>query len=343
MVAIDWPHKSKPFAIGYVDGTLKLGRVDHNSNIITLKAHENSITNLEWDPKGNILATISIDATCKLWEEKRDKLILLHTLIQPYEPTSLKWSPMIGQNTTPLLLAIGTSHGTVCCWTVPDLDESETVPQLMMHNQGHSYNAVTSLAIHNSGLLLASGCPNGILNIWSLHNGSLVYTFVGNGGVNSGGMAWCQNNLTVAFSRCKSLNVLEYSEENLVEKSALTSGRCALMRKGIKGLKTAPFFKILISNLPKLLLQQYNEEKLSVQTGVQLTHSIYLKSLSSLALLLELDKIVCYKMAAFNDKNDKAVVAEWQWLHTFSLGAQIADSLIKRTNLSDEVSLDYLQ
>jgi E3 ubiquitin-protein ligase HERC1 len=338
VVKVDWNNESQPFAIGYLDGTLKLGWIHQNSNIITVKAHESGISSLEWDPKGVILATISADLSCKLWREKEGKLVLLHTLLQPYKPVSLKWSPLIGESKSPLLLTIGTSYGSVCAWSLPDTDHEDIVPQMMMHSQGHAYNAVTALSVHSNGLLLASGCPNGIVNIWSLQDGSLVQTVVGSGGVNSNGLFWCSSEcLAVAFSRSKAVGVVEFSVNSLSKNLSLTSARCALIKNGIKGLKTAPFFKTLILYLPKIILEQFNIEKLPVQTGTQLAHSTYLKSLTSLAILLELDNVICYKLKPFNDQNDSEVLPEMQWLQTFSLGAQIADSLIKRTNLSDRV------
>lgn len=95
-------------------------------------------------------------------------------------------------------------------------------------------------------------------------------------------------------------------------------------------MKNSPFFKHLVTRLPKILLNQYNSEKLHVSTGARLMHSVYLKSLASLAIILDLEKVICYKVSPFNDKSDIEVVQDYHWLHTFSLAAQMADSLVKR-------------
>lgn len=63
---LDWFNQQQPFAIGYMDGTVKLGKIIQNTNIITCKAHENEITALKWDNQGILLATTSADLTCKV-------------------------------------------------------------------------------------------------------------------------------------------------------------------------------------------------------------------------------------------------------------------------------------
>ncbi|XP_030752542.1 probable E3 ubiquitin-protein ligase HERC1 [Sitophilus oryzae] len=343
VVHMDWYHEDHYYAIGYLDGSLKLGKLDCQANIITMQAHESPISGLCWNPEGELLATISIDATCKLWKQETENIVLIYTIILTYEPTSLAWSPVIGENTGYMLLAIGTSYGTVNLWKVPPYSNSRTeIPMLMFSAQGHSYNAVTALSIHSSGMLLASGClkgPSGVVNVWSLTNGNLVYTTTGSGGVNTNGLQWIDDNdaLAVAFSRSISVTVVPYSVEDLKVNLPLATVRCSLLKKGVRGFKRAPFFKGLASLLPKILLDQYNAEKLSVSTGAQLMHSVYLKSLASLAIILNLDKVICYKLKPFNDDNKIEIQPEFHWLHTFSLGSQIAESLIKRTDLPETI------
>lgn len=165
------------------------------ANSITLRAHDFTITGLRWDPRGALLATISTDLSCKIWREEEGKLVTVHTLMQPYEPVSLAWSSLVGEGKSPLLIAVGTNFGTVCVWTLPDKEGEDNVPQMVMNCQGHSYNPVVSLSIDGSGTMLASGClkgPTGVVNIWSLHDGSLVYTQTGSGGVDSNGMSFHQ-------------------------------------------------------------------------------------------------------------------------------------------------------
>ncbi|XP_044756783.1 probable E3 ubiquitin-protein ligase HERC1 [Coccinella septempunctata] len=332
---IDWHHEDEAFAIGYRDGTLKLGWTDPDANIITLKAHDKAVCGVEWNSTGELLATLSTDSTCKVWIFEDKELKLLLTLNQPYEPVSLKWSPLIGEGETPHLLAVGTVYGTVAVWTFSTLDKDKE-PQLAMHCQGHTYNAVTTLSFDGTGLLLASGCskePTGVVNIWSMHNGTLVHSALGSGGVNLKGLQWIGDKLLMSFSRTKSISITDFSYEHLKTISALSTARCALMKKGIRNFKNVDFFKQLVILLPSIILDQYNNrEKMLVQTGYQLMHSAYLKSLSSLAILLEIDSVLCYPLLPFNNKNDK-FEPQYHWLYTFSLGAMMADSLIRRTEL----------
>uniref|UniRef100_A0A6P7HCS2 Probable E3 ubiquitin-protein ligase HERC1 n=1 Tax=Diabrotica virgifera virgifera TaxID=50390 RepID=A0A6P7HCS2_DIAVI len=191
---IDWHQEDGPFAVAYLDGTIKLGWIEKESHIVACKAHETGINNIKWDPRGILLASISPDNTCKIWKLSDDKLVLLHMLIVSHKPTSLLWSPLVGEGPTPLLIAIGTDYGTVNVWKLPNEENKHNkVPVLVMNAQGHPNNSVSSLSIDKTGLLLASGCLEGlvgVVNIWSLHDGSLVHTLTGNGGVYSNGMCW---------------------------------------------------------------------------------------------------------------------------------------------------------
>ncbi|XP_076258464.1 putative E3 ubiquitin-protein ligase HERC1 isoform X2 [Rhynchophorus ferrugineus] len=343
VVHMDWFDEDLSFAIGYIDGSLKIGSIDRLSDAITIKAHENTISGLEWDIRGVMLASASVDTTCKLWEKFNGGVVLRHTIVLNHEPTSLTWSPNVGSSGC-MLLAIGTSYGTINLYRVPDESKSKSeIPILMFSAQGHSYNAVTSLTVHPSGMFIASGClkgPSGVVNIWSLCNGNLLYTTTGSGGVNANGLKWIDNvdYLVIAFSMTKCITVLPYSLEDMKENTPLAMVRCSLLKKGIRGFKKAPFFKGLIALLPKLLQDQYNTEKLSVSTGSQLMHSVYLKSLASLAIILNLDNVMCYKLLPFNDKDHVEIVSDYHWLHTFSLASQIAESLIKRTDLPERVA-----
>ncbi|XP_045467504.1 probable E3 ubiquitin-protein ligase HERC1 isoform X2 [Harmonia axyridis] len=337
---IDWHHEEEAFAIAYRDGTLKLGWLDPDLSIITLKAHETSICGVEWNSTGELLATLSTDSTCKVWMFEDKELKLLLTLSQPYEPVTLKWSPLIGDSDTPHLLAVGTVYGTVAVWTFSVMDVEDKEPQLVMHCQGHSYNPVTALAFNNSGLLLASGCskePTGVVNIWSMHNGTLVYSCLGKGGLNPKGIRWYGNKLMSTFSRSEYVHITDFTMEHLKKISALSAARCALMKRGIRNFNNVQSFKQLICLLPTIILDQYNNrEKMLVQTGYQLMHSAYLKSLASLAILLDIDSVLCYPLLPFNNKNDK-FEPQYHWLYTFSVGAMMADSLIKRTELPAQI------
>lgn len=68
------------------------------------------------------------------------------------------------------------------------------------------FNSVTSMSIHDGGLVLASGCSkgtSGVVNIWSLFDGSLLNTHTGSGGVDD--LCWMEDKLglAVCFARSK--------------------------------------------------------------------------------------------------------------------------------------------
>lgn len=52
VVHVDWHYEGSYYAVGYLDGTLKLGSLNFDSNIISVQAHDSSVAYLEWDPKG---------------------------------------------------------------------------------------------------------------------------------------------------------------------------------------------------------------------------------------------------------------------------------------------------
>lgn len=66
--------------------------------------------------------------------------------------------------------------------------------------------------------------------------------------------------------------------------------------------------------------------KAEINQGNQLLHSPFLQSLSSLALGLELDKVLCH---SFEDQCT-SLVPEWSWLHSFGTAMRTADSLTNR-------------
>lgn len=105
-----------------------------------------------------------------------------------------------------LTLCIGTDEGVTCIWLVPQiLQGNSRKPQLLHLLNGHMHCAVTSLAVYKNGKLLATGCNTGStgkVNIWSLQDGILASTYMGNGGVQD---VCCVGDygLAVCYSRSK--------------------------------------------------------------------------------------------------------------------------------------------
>lgn len=79
------------------------------------------------------------------------------------------------------------------------------------------FNSVTSMSIHDSGLVLATGCSkgsSGVVNIWSLFDGSLLNTHTGSGGVDD--LCWMEDQLglAVCFARSKVIITIYYYQVN---------------------------------------------------------------------------------------------------------------------------------
>lgn len=339
-----WFEEEREFAIGFADGTIKIACLDKNITLHSFTAHENALTGMQFDCQGDLLATCSTDRTCKIWFKNEDEWSCAQTLPQPYEPVSLQWSPLIGSGKRPLLLAIGTIYGTITIWCIPDKTLIRKItPKMSLHIQGHSYMPVTSLAIHKNGLFLGSACqkgPSGVVNIWSLQDGMLLQTSTNAGGTDTNGLTWMENTLVICFTRSKAIKMLYYDMEIYQTNKSLAAARCTLARNGIHDLKTAIFFRTFLLYLPKILQTQYGYEKPWVQSGSQLMHSTHLKSLASLAILVDVVDILCYQTAPLNDPENKKIDVDWQWLLTFSQAAKLSENLIKRTEVSAQDSED---
>lgn len=87
----------------------------------------------------------------------------------------------------------------------------------------------------------------------------------------------------------------------------LAGARASLLRQGVTGLQNAPCLRALLLALPTLLQEQYQYEKPLVVSGEQLLHSGYLKCLASLVLVLQLDKVLCYRPVPPNHDKHSSV------------------------------------
>ncbi|CAB3370488.1 Hypothetical predicted protein [Cloeon dipterum] len=333
---ISWFSEEKDFAIAFTDGTIKFGRLSLDSCIHSVSAHRGTVTSIRWDQRGKLLASSGADGRCCIWSHQQRTWNCVHELTLAQEPASVVWSPLIDQSK--LVLCVGGVNGTVSVWLVPDNLEQEncnSVPKLVFELLDNSNYAVTALSISKDGSMLATGCLrglSGVINIWSLHDGSLLHTNTGPGGVQ--GLCWIESvALAVCFARSKDIRVLHTSPDWLESVRLLSRGRTALALHGLGGLHKAAAFKTLLTHLHLLLANQYKHEHRLVSTGEQLTYSSHLRSLVSLAMILDLDAILCYTNVPVNHEEFGQVVPEWQWLQTFSVVVKTAEALIKRSSL----------
>ncbi|XP_049838129.1 LOW QUALITY PROTEIN: probable E3 ubiquitin-protein ligase HERC1 [Schistocerca gregaria] len=346
---IEWFDEEKDFAIAFTDGRIKLGRKHLVPNMISIEAHQGCISSIKWDPTGNFLASCGTDQVCRLWRIIDGCWSCIYILNPAYEPVALVWSPYIGKGPQKLLLCMGTAYGSVNVWTVPSIQEGELSnteePQLVHQLQGHLYHPVTVLNIHKDGLLLATGNSKGsrgVVNIWSLQDGSVLQTFSGAGGVSS--LCWLGDaGLAVCYGRSKDVHIAAYTTSRFIQDRALAAARSSLLRQGAGALQGSmtPCLSALISALPQALRTQFSTEKPAVLGGEQLLHSDHLKCLAALALMLGLDRVLCYKPIAPNDGcYSNTVVRDWQWLQVLSVAVRTADGLVNRTKLPTEFTAD---
>jgi len=111
-----------------------------------------------------------------------------------------------------LLLCVGTAVGSINVWLIPT-PFSTLKPRVLYSFQGHMFNSVTSMSINDSGLVLATGCnkgSSGVINIWSLFDGSLLNTHSESGGIDD--LCWMEDQLglAVCFAQSKVIRTITW-------------------------------------------------------------------------------------------------------------------------------------
>jgi transducin (beta)-like 1 len=194
---VDW-RDSTSFATCSTDGMVHICQVGRPKPIASIKAHNDEVNAIQWDPQGLLLASCSDDTTTKIW--KADVAQPIHVLKEhKKEIYTIRWSPTgpgSANPNKPLLLASAAFDYQVKLW------DAETGK--MVHNLNKHTEPVYSVTFHPSGDYLASGSFDRCLHIWSTKDGSLVKTYKGNGGIfetcwNARGdkVAACYSNNTV--------------------------------------------------------------------------------------------------------------------------------------------------
>ncbi|KAG2466568.1 HERC1 ligase, partial [Polypterus senegalus] len=197
---------------------------------------------------------------------------------------------------------------------------------------GH-VTAVKSVCFSSNGMILLSGGIGGLINIWSLLDGSLLQSVVtGLGSVIS--TAWILDiGIAACCGRSKDVLLIRCTPDWITQNHILASCRMTLRSQGIVGLNKAPCITVFLERLPMLLQEQYIYEKCHINAGDQLVHSAFLQSLASLAVGLGLDELLCRRHAPPHHLNRDFDLnsAEWGWLATFSTTIKSAEALAKGT------------
>ncbi|XP_013768752.1 probable E3 ubiquitin-protein ligase HERC1 [Pundamilia nyererei] len=383
---IAWYSEDKPFAVGYADGKLLIGSKEplDKGAIVVIDAHKESISSMKWSPTGQILLTCAKEETVKLWanpdscSDTGSGWHCLQSLRHPSLVNGVAWCSLPGCSPKPLsMFAVCCQNGLVSVWTVPqDISnftdscssdsegwwENEAKPKLMQSTRwsedgavcvfqlkGH-ITPVRTLAFSPDGLALASGGVGGLMNIWSLRDGSVLQTVVaGSGAVQN--IVWVSDvGVAVCSNRSKDVLVVNCSKEFMASNHVLATCRTALKKQGVVGLNLAPCMRAFLERLPVMLQEQYAYEKPHVVCGEQLVHSPYMQCLASLAVGLHLDQLLCRPPVPPHLRHSPpesgiAVwsASEWAWLDCFSTTVKAAEALARGAAFPESFSVPDLE
>ncbi|XP_030044055.1 putative E3 ubiquitin-protein ligase HERC1 [Microcaecilia unicolor] len=377
VTCIAWLSEDRQFAVGYTDGKLIIGTTEslEKGGIVLIDAHKNNLVSMKWDPTGQILMTCAKEETVKLWKSIAGCWRCSYSLSHPSVVNGVAWCSLPGKGTfLQLMLATGCQNGLVCVWTIPQdavvmlqsnssssegwwdqesngkmkegciyAGEAKCVYKL----RGHM-TPVRTVSFSSDGLALVSGGLGGLMNIWSLRDGSVLQTVVtGSGAIQTTvwipdvGVAACSN-------RSKDVLVVNCTPEWIVSNHVLATCRTALKQQGVLGLNMAPCMRAFLERLPIMLQEQYAYEKPHVVCGDQLVHSAYMQCLASLAVGLHLDQLLSsppvpphHKLCPPDPSNWNPT--EWSWLECFSTTIKAAEALAKGAQFPDSFSVPDLE
>ncbi|XP_029108431.1 probable E3 ubiquitin-protein ligase HERC1 isoform X2 [Scleropages formosus] len=364
---IAWHSVDKPFAVGYPDGKILLGTVQccESEQPLILTAFPDGVSSLRWDPTGHLFLSTSRSEVVKIWGRMGSTWLTLHSLFHTGSVNTAEWCSLPGRGPDPrLMMAVGCQNGQVYVWTLPQGGTTVSIPNLLStsSNQeritdvkrgaakcvfrlnGH-ITAVKTLSFSPNGMALLSGGIGGLLNIWSLQDGSVLQTVVtGLGSVVS--TAWIPDVGVAACSgRSKDVLLIRCCPDWISQNHVLASCRMVLRTQGIVGLNRAPCMAVFLERLPSLLQEQFNYEKGHVSRGDQLVHSAFLQSLASLTVGLSLDQLLCRRPTPPHHitADSEQCPPDWGFLCTFSTTVKSAEALARGTVFPESFTVPEFQ
>ncbi|XP_053573265.1 probable E3 ubiquitin-protein ligase HERC1 isoform X6 [Bombina bombina] len=374
VTCVAWFSEDRHFAVGYADGKLLIGSKEPmtKGGIVLIDAHKDTFVSLKWDPTGQVLLSCAKDDTVKLWGNTGGSWKPFFCLSHPSCVNTVAWCGLAGKSDCPqLMLAAGCHNGLVCVWTIPrasleGFQSRSAVPyewreqpaskelfrktegvRCVYRLRGH-ITPVRTVAFSPDGLALVSGGLGGLVNIWSLRDGSVLQSVVtGSGAITTTvwipevGVAACSN-------RSKDVLVVNCTPEWITSNHILATCRTALKQQGIVGLNMAPCMQTFLERLPIMLQEQYVYEKPHVVCGDQLVHSPYMQCLASLAVGLNLEQLLCsppipphhHPMPVDSISWNPA---EWAWLECFSTTIKAAEALAKGAQFPESFTIPDLE
>ncbi|KAM4720559.1 putative E3 ubiquitin-protein ligase HERC1 isoform 3-T4 [Anableps anableps] len=350
---VAWHSEDKPFAAGYPSGKILLGTTEsyENTQPVVLSLFQDTVSCLKWDPTGHLLLCLGRSELVKVLGRSGGTWVTLHSLYHTSTVNTAEWCPLAGRAPSPtLMMAVGCQNGSVYVWTLPQGGTSVSLPNILNSppSQDKSFElkdsakcafvlnghitAVKSLSFCSSGLALVSGGIGGLLNIWSLQDGSVLQTVTGLGSVVS--TTWIPNlGVAACFGRSKDVLLICCTPDWISENHVLASCRMVLRSQNILGLNRAPCLAVFLERLPLLLQEQYSYERSHVAAGDQLVHSAFLQNLASLAVGLSLEKHLCsYPRPPHHAYPDaQSCLSEWSWLLTYATTVRSAEAIASGT------------
>eukprot|EP00884_Botryococcus_braunii_P016585 jgi/Botrbrau1/360/Bobra.110_2s0018.1 len=174
---VDWRDQNC-FATCSTDRKIVVWELGNKSPRSVLLGHTDEVNAVKWDPSGTLLASCSDDHTAKVWKPDDSNQPVLNLTEHVKEIYNIKWSPTGPGSANPnrsLMLASACFDHTGRIWSIPT---GQQLLALTKHTQ-----PLYSVAFSPSGQLIATGSFDKFVHIWDTHNGSLVKSYKGSGGI----------------------------------------------------------------------------------------------------------------------------------------------------------------
>uniref|UniRef100_A0A7N6A8Y1 HECT-type E3 ubiquitin transferase n=1 Tax=Anabas testudineus TaxID=64144 RepID=A0A7N6A8Y1_ANATE len=358
---VAWHSEDKPFAVGYPDGKILLATTEsyENEQPVMLSVSQDSVSSVKWDPTGHLLLCLSRSEVVKILGRSGGTWVTLHSLIHSSTVNIAECLCLFLY----LPFCRGCQNGSVYVWTLPQGGMIVSLPNILNNSPSQHKNsdvkqdgakrmfvlhghitAVKSLSFCSSGLALVSGGIGGLLNIWSLQDGSVLQTVTGLGSVIS--TTWIPNlGVAACFGRSKDVLLICCTPDWISQNHVLPSCRMVLRSQNILGLNRAPCLAVFLERLPLLLQEQYSYERTHVAAGDQLVHSAFLQSLASLAVGLSLEKHLCrFPHPQYHTTPDvHSCPPEWSWLATYATTVRSAEAIASGTAFPESFIVSEFQ
>ena len=230
------PVSPEIFAATGWQGKIELWRkkADNSRELLfTLPGHNTTVTQIQFSPDGNILASASWDRTIKLWRIKDRSLITTLTGHQDgINSIAFAWGKK------GYLLASGSDDKTIKLWSIID-EQPQLITTLTDHQDG-----VKTLAFNPKGKILASGSYDQTIKLWN-REGELLQTLEGHNLAIST-LAFSPNGKTLVSGSWD--NTIRFWQINSLGEEASALETLKGHQNGVTGLNFNPEGSILASS-----------------------------------------------------------------------------------------------